>query len=153
MKSYPTCGDNRVLKNITAQLAAQFYRGLLSKNLGLLQSNTNKGFHLKSENVFLYVLHTMCQCQVSHRVFLLLVQREGRTQRHVGLRMERADWDGWIWPPRSTNGRLRGGGDISHQWTSSVISTKHCFVISFDVKCQTTLDWDRTIPSSSSRGE
>lgn len=60
MKTYPTCGDNRVLENITAQLTAQFYRGLLSKNLGLLQSNTNKGFHQKPENVFLYVLYAMC---------------------------------------------------------------------------------------------
>lgn len=38
-ETHPTCGDDRVLENVAAQLAAQFHRRLLGEHLGLLRTS------------------------------------------------------------------------------------------------------------------
>lgn len=69
---------------------------------------------------------------VTYHVFFFFMQRERGAQRHVGLGVERADWDGWIRPSRSADGRLSSGKITVLTSTAALCSQDHWGVSDHD---------------------
>lgn len=103
-----TTGNTVLLMAVQQKPGAPTYKHTHTHVVSAPKRTCHCVFMLTCEHMFMFAdICGMRLSWVSYRVLLLFMQRESGAQRHVGLGMERSDWDGWIRPPRSTNRRLR----------------------------------------------
>lgn len=101
-EAHPAGGDDGVLEDAAAQLAAQLDRRLLCKHLRLLRQRQTRSIReaaAERERGLPFLQ--------SYRVLLLLVQRERGAKGHVGLGVQGSHGDGGVGSSGSADGRLR----------------------------------------------
>lgn len=147
--TYPTCGDDRVLEDITAELAAQFYWWLFSKHLRFLHTNTNLLICLVFSvvsvpklycnivyvrmHVFMNVVVSICLCLQSYMWYCIRHVYAGHdtvsSSSSCREKVERRDMLDSEWRDRTEMAEsdlrgvpMGGWGDTRRQWKEDVIA-------------------------------